>query len=125
MIETFKMQQIVKYFVILSLFSLSLLWAGSVYADEEGEREPEASGSADELLPSDDLEAGKLIYEKRCISCHGVEGDGDGPASEFFLPKPRSFKKAEYKYRTTPKDSLPSDEDLFRAMSSLKKELIK
>ncbi len=117
MIETFKSQQLLRYLVALSFFSLGSFWSMPVYADEEGDHEPEVSAPADEVLPSDDLEAGKLIYKKLCISCHGIEGDGDGPGAEFFQPKPRSFKKAEYKYRTTPKNALPSDEDLFKAIS--------
>ncbi len=84
-------------------------------ADEEETASP--APAADEQLPSDDLAAGKIIYEKRCISCHGDEGDGDGPAAIRFQPKPRSFKKAEFKYRSTPRDMLPTDDDLFSAVT--------
>jgi len=83
----------------------------------EGEQEGASPTGKEEKLPADDLAAGKIIYEKRCISCHGIEGDGDGPAAIRFQPKPRSFKKAEFKYRSTPRDMLPTDDDLFRAVS--------
>lgn len=98
------------------LFMMAFLLGGMplVYADEGGDAPAQP---AEEELPTDDLAAGKAIYEKRCISCHGDEGDGDGPAADRFQPKPRSFKKAEYKYRTTPKGELPTDDDLFRAIS--------
>ncbi len=96
--------------------ALILGFQGFVFADEEGESSPQSA--EDENLPGDDLAAGEKIYRKRCISCHGDEGDGDGPAADRFQPKPRSFKKAEFKYRTTPRDSLPTDDDLFKVISN-------
>jgi cytochrome c oxidase cbb3-type subunit I/II len=57
---------------------------------------------------------GKEVYERRCIGCHGEEGDGHGPSAEFLDPKPRDFTKGIFKFRSTPgKDSLPADADLF------------
>jgi len=38
------------------------------------------------------IQKGKEIYEKKCALCHGVDGDGKGPASAGFNPKPTSFK---------------------------------
>ena len=35
---------------------------------------------------------GKEVYERRCIGCHGVKGDGNGPAATFmFNQRPRNF----------------------------------
>jgi cytochrome c oxidase cbb3-type subunit 1 len=57
---------------------------------------------------------GKAVYERRCIGCHGVKGDGNGPSARFLDPKPRDFTKGIFKFRSTPgKDSLPTDADLF------------
>jgi mono/diheme cytochrome c family protein len=39
------------------------------------------------------IEKGKVIYEKKCASCHGVKGDGKGPASVGLSPKPTNFKE--------------------------------
>lgn len=39
------------------------------------------------------IEKGKEIYEKKCASCHGVKGDGKGPASEGLSPKATNFKE--------------------------------
>ncbi len=103
--------------LFLTLFLLSG-WGSLALADEARDDAAQMTETVEkDALPSDDLTAGKMIYEKRCISCHGVEGDGDGPAADRFEPKPRSFKKAEYKYRTTPRNSLPTDDDLFRAIA--------
>ena len=62
--------------------------------------------------------AGKKVYEKRCWYCHGIEGRGDGPASKTMFPKPRNFTRNEYKVRSTTFGSVPTDEDLFRIVTS-------
>lgn len=106
-----------KFSVLLFFITLSFSWNTELRADESEEHAPVMSEDAGEVLPTDDLAAGRVLYEKLCISCHGDEGDGDGPAADRFQPKPRSFKKAEFKYRTTPKGSLPTDADLARVIS--------
>jgi cytochrome c oxidase cbb3-type subunit 1 len=57
---------------------------------------------------------GKRVFERRCVGCHGVQGDGNGPSAIFLDPKPRDFTLGIFKFRsTTGKDSLPTDADLF------------
>ncbi len=63
------------------------------------------------------LERGSVIYYKRCSFCHGLLGDGEGPAAEFLDPRPRDFTLGTYKFRTTQSGKLPTDEDLFRTVS--------
>lgn len=38
---------------------------------------------------------GKEIYIERCESCHGVDGDGEGPMSKSLDPKPGSLIEGE------------------------------
>ncbi|QSX30515.1 cytochrome c [Shewanella cyperi] len=38
-----------------------------------------------------DRAAGKELYNKTCITCHGEHGDGQGPRAFFIFPKPRDF----------------------------------
>ena len=64
------------------------------------------------LLASQDAERGREIYRQWCVECHGVEGEGDGPAASRMLPPPRDFAGARYQVRTTPSGQLPTDEDL-------------
>jgi mono/diheme cytochrome c family protein len=40
------------------------------------------------------IQKGKEIYEKKCALCHGIEGDGNGPASVGLNPKPTNFKES-------------------------------
>lgn len=38
-----------------------------------------------------DLERGKNMFFKFCITCHGPVGDGNGQAAKFLIPKPLNF----------------------------------
>ena len=60
---------------------------------------------------------GKVVYEQNCAACHGVNGDGKAPAAAFLAPKPRNFTEANYRLRSTPGGSLPTDADIFRSVS--------
>jgi cytochrome c oxidase cbb3-type subunit 2 len=40
--------------------------------------------------------AGRDIYQASCWVCHGLEGKGNGPASEGLDPKPRNFTSPEF-----------------------------
>lgn len=42
-----------------------------------------------------DREAGRQFYMENCFTCHGREGDGNGPRSNFIRPKPRNFLHAD------------------------------
>ena len=45
--------------------------------------------------------AARAIFAERCVTCHGTEGKGDGPAGKMLDPKPRSFADAEWQKKTT------------------------
>jgi cytochrome c oxidase cbb3-type subunit 2 len=38
---------------------------------------------------------GKEIFQERCVGCHGVKGDGKGPAERFLSPTPLPFDDAD------------------------------
>jgi DMSO reductase family type II enzyme heme b subunit len=62
-----------------------------------------------------DAERGEAVYVKRCIGCHGEEGDGLGAADERLNPPPRDFSLGLYKIKTTAfDDDIPNDGDLMR-----------
>lgn len=64
---------------------------------------------------SGDMDAGEAVYAKRCLQCHGEDGDGLGPAAERLNPPPRDFTLGMYKYKTTAfDDDIPNDADLTR-----------
>jgi mono/diheme cytochrome c family protein len=48
------------------------------------------------IEPSAELLArGKALFESNCTQCHGVLGNGDGPAASTMNTKPRSFASAD------------------------------
>lgn len=59
---------------------------------------------------------GKVVYDRWCASCHGVDGAGDGVAAAYMLPRPRDFTRGVYQIRTTPNGQLPTDADLRRVI---------
>ena len=63
-----------------------------------------------------DANAGKAVYERKCLLCHGEKGDGKGAGAELLVPKPRDFTKGLYKIRTTA-NKTPNDQDIFRVIS--------
>jgi cytochrome c oxidase cbb3-type subunit I/II len=60
---------------------------------------------------------GKEVYERRCVGCHGVKGDGNGLAATFlFNQRPRNFTLGVFKFRVTQKP-VPTDGDLLRTIT--------
>lgn len=57
------------------------------------------------------------LYYTACATCHGVKGDGKGPSAYQLNPRPLDFTRGLYKCRSTPWDSLPTDEDMFRTIT--------
>jgi len=53
------------------------------------------------------IEAGKKIYFRKCVWCHGVDGAGDGPAADRLWPRPRNFNQGTFKIRHTASGELP------------------
>ncbi len=81
--------------------------------------EPQEIEGADVNLPRSPewIARGKVVYEGHCIACHGVRGDGNGPAATFlYRQRPRNFTTGVFKFRLT-KGTLPSDRDLLRTIS--------
>ncbi len=64
------------------------------------------------------IKQGKNIYLKKCAFCHGEKGKGDGPSKEYTLPHPRNLTKGHIKIRSTSFGKIPTDEDLFDAVSN-------
>ena len=56
--------------------------------------EPQQLEVMDVTLPRSEewIAHGKEVYERRCLGCHGVNGDGNGPAATFlYNQRPRNF----------------------------------
>jgi DMSO reductase family type II enzyme heme b subunit len=97
------------FIAAMAVLSLALSGAPAPAANIPSKPMPEVT---DEML-----EQGEVIYFKRCSFCHGLLGDGEGPAAEFLDPRPRDFTLGTFKFRTTQSGELPTDDDLFRTVS--------
>jgi cytochrome c oxidase cbb3-type subunit 2 len=81
--------------------------------------EPQQLEVTDVTLPRSDewIAYGRQVYQRRCLGCHGLNGDGNGPAATFlFRHRPRNFQLAVFKFRLT-KEPLPTDGDLLRTIT--------
>lgn len=56
------------------------------------------------------------LYRKHCVQCHGVSGDGMGPAASLLAPYPRDFRRGTFKFKATPIGAKPTKADLVRIL---------
>ena len=61
-------------------------------------------------------ENAKMNYRRYCTGCHGDYGDGEGENAQWIDPKPRNFTLGQFKCRSTPTGTLPTDEDLYNTI---------
>jgi cytochrome c oxidase cbb3-type subunit III len=69
---------------------LALFAAGAVRASEE-KSAPEKAPRIKPISLAGDAKAGERVYLETCWSCHGLSGDGRGPASGGMAPPPTDF----------------------------------
>lgn len=62
------------------------------------------------------LRHGAVVYERNCSRCHGVTGDGNGPAAAFMSPRPRNYLPGIFKFTSTTYGAKPLREDLLRTI---------
>ncbi|MBL9139023.1 MAG: c-type cytochrome [Verrucomicrobiales bacterium] len=72
---------------------------------------PATTSAADSPTP------GQAVYTQHCAACHGTNGDGNGPASVWLFPRPRDFSAGQFKIKSTPGQSLPTDDDLLASVT--------
>jgi mono/diheme cytochrome c family protein len=60
------------------------------------------------------LERGAAVFQHYCHQCHGVTGDGAGPAAAGMLPLPRDYRLGIFKFTSTGRGAPPRREDLAR-----------
>ncbi|MBI3804431.1 MAG: c-type cytochrome [Nitrospirae bacterium] len=98
----------------LLLSSGGMFWTGKVSAEA---LEPKPGKYRPTPPSKEDVEAGKAVYFRKCVWCHGPDGAGDGPSAIRLHPKPRNFNQGTFKIRHTASGELPTDEDLFNTVT--------
>ncbi|MEE2750783.1 MAG: cytochrome c [Myxococcota bacterium] len=76
----------------------------------------EAQVLGGQSIPADTLNLGYRSYVKHCYACHGMDGDGRGPAAPGLDPAPRDLRAATYKFAWV-QDGLPHDDDIKRILT--------
>jgi len=92
-------------FLYDSVGQVPRIWDQNISRAVTGMRDTIASQRA--TMSSDE------IYQFRCAVCHGEDGAGNGSAAELLYPRARDFTQGLFKYKTSPAEFPPRDEDLF------------
>jgi mono/diheme cytochrome c family protein len=66
-------------------------------------------------VSADVLNRGREQFVQNCYACHGMTGNGTGPASPYYRPPPRDLTRGLYKFGGV-MDGLPHDEDFVRIL---------
>lgn len=64
----------------------------------------------------DHLAHGAEVYRARCAACHGVTGDGNGPAAKGLWPLPRDYRQGIFKFVSVVDGQKPLRSDLMRTV---------
>jgi mono/diheme cytochrome c family protein len=59
----------------------------------------------------------EMLFQEYCIRCHGVAGDGKGPAATTLDPRPRNFRIGKYRLLSSG-NSVPFKSDIVRTIRS-------
>lgn len=114
---------------LLTLVVLLALDAGRSYYARVGYARPSETWQPDAAVyadlswpPGDDMPAarplGERVYARRCATCHGPDGRGNGPAAPSLIPRPRDFTLGLFKYKTSERNQAPTDADLRRVVTN-------
>jgi mono/diheme cytochrome c family protein len=70
---------------------------------------------AGQEVSADVLNRGREQFVQNCYACHGMTGNGTGPASRYYRPPARDLTRGLYKFGGVV-DGLPHDEDFMRIL---------
>lgn len=87
---------------------------GTIVVDKSAEIDPQPGDTF--LVECVRLQFGRDLYNRHCMHCHGMSGEGTGPTSRYLNPPPRDFRLGIYKYTSTKPTSKAQVDDLGRTV---------
>ena len=76
-------------------FGTATVWA----EPEKPQAQAQAHGANGALLPRDSKDAavfrGGLVYANYCVTCHGINADGNGRAARLHNPRPANLRASD------------------------------
>ena len=73
-----------------------LVMAATLFAQSAQSAQKAPQGS---LLPKDSVDAatfrGGLVFANYCVTCHGINADGNGRAARLYNPKPANLRMSD------------------------------
>ena len=87
---------------------VSIKWMGATLALVVGSTAWAAAPKSTPAL----MEKGKTSYATNCLACHGEKGEGNGPAGQYLVPKPRNFVTEPFKKGNKPDEVFKSITEL-------------
>src|ERR1041384_3257532 len=104
---------------VMKVKTLCFFFAASLAAAVPvlGQANPPVVSANPPVAMDSSTQTGKALYEQHCAACHGLNGDGNGPASVWLFPRPRNFSAGLFKIQSNPAGSLPTDDDLLQTVT--------
>ena len=87
-------------------------WPASVLPPLDMEKVVRSSGP----VGRDKSKVERGLFRKHCVQCHGISGDGRGPAAALLAPYPRDFRRGSFKFKSTPIGKKPTHSDIVRTL---------
>jgi len=79
--------------------SAAVLGFGTAAFSAEPEKAHPTTNSSGALLPRDSKDAavfrGGLVYANYCVTCHGINADGNGRAARLHTPRPANLRASD------------------------------
>jgi mono/diheme cytochrome c family protein len=105
--------------LVPALLSIALACGGEGEAPTTPQAQPAAPAAAPAAPPAapvagaaDARAEAEQIFTTRCVTCHGPQGAGDGPASAGLTPPPRNFQDPAWQAAVGKSAAMPGNPDL-------------
>jgi mono/diheme cytochrome c family protein len=91
-----------KTIVISGSFALAIMLLSFNFKQDDVWKVPEKYEKMKNPVAADaeSIAAGKILYEKRCLKCHGNSGKGDGIKASSLNHQPADFTSQEFQKQT-------------------------